>query len=45
MVELREAGRVIAPHEWSRSDIQELFTPENSYLGRDRELAWVASQP
>lgn len=45
MVELREAGRVIAPHEWGRSDIQELFTPENSYLGRDRELAWVASQP
>ncbi|WP_372392863.1 hypothetical protein ACCQ05_02870 [Xanthomonas sp. NCPPB 3582] len=39
LMELRNAGRIIEPHDWGRADVQQLLTPENSYLGREREYA------
>ncbi|CAM3716837.1 Phosphatidylinositol 3-/4-kinase [Paracidovorax anthurii] len=42
---LRADGRVIEPEQWSRSEIQQLLTVENSYVGRelDAALAWQTS--
>ncbi len=39
LAELSEQGRVISPNEWGSSSVQKLFTPKNSYLGRERERA------
>ncbi|WP_228995478.1 hypothetical protein [Xanthomonas vesicatoria] len=39
LIGLRNAGLVIEPHDWGRADVQQRLTPENSYLGREREYA------
>lgn len=39
VIQLRQDGLVIEPHEWGQAHVQERLTPENSYMARELEVA------
>ena len=39
IAQLRADGMIIEPTQWGDMDVQFLLTPENSYVGRDRDRA------